>query len=96
MKVAVLTTSYPRTDDDVAGSFVRDAVDHLREAGIDVVIVSPASFRHFGIAHGHGGLFGAPPVRRRFLTSGDPATFRALGSRFIGPEVDAVEAWRWT
>jgi glycosyltransferase involved in cell wall biosynthesis len=54
MKVAVLTTSYPRTDDDVAGSFVRDAVDHLREAGIDVVVVSPASFRHFGLAYGHG------------------------------------------
>ena len=54
MRIAVLTTSYPRTDDDVAGSFVRDAVDHLREAGIDVVIVSPASFRHFGLAYGHG------------------------------------------
>ncbi len=38
---------------------------------------------------------GAEPARRRFLTSGDPATFRALGSRFLGPEVDDVEAWRW-
>jgi glutamate racemase len=35
------------------------------------------------------------PVRRTFLTSGDPDVFRALGSRFIGPEVDNVEAWRW-
>jgi glutamate racemase len=39
---------------------------------------------------------GGEPVRRRFLTSGDPATFRALGSRFIGPEVESVEAWTWS
>ena len=54
MKVAVLTTSYPRDDQDVAGAFVRDAVDHLRRAGVDVTVVSPASFRNFGIAYGHG------------------------------------------
>jgi glutamate racemase len=39
---------------------------------------------------------GAEPARRQFLTSGDPATFRTLGARFLGPEVEAVEAWRWT
>jgi glycosyltransferase involved in cell wall biosynthesis len=54
VKVVVLTTSYPRSRDDVAGTFVRDAVEHLREAGIDVVVVSPASFRHYGLAYGHG------------------------------------------
>ena len=54
MKVVVLTTSYPRGPDDVAGAFVRDAVEHLRGAGIDVLVVSPASFRHFGLAYGHG------------------------------------------
>jgi colanic acid/amylovoran biosynthesis glycosyltransferase len=54
VKVVVLTTSYPRSADDVAGVFVRDAVEHLREAGIDVEVVSPASFRHFGLAYGHG------------------------------------------
>ncbi len=54
MKVVVLTTSYPRGPDDVAGVFVRDAVEHLREAGVDVEVVSPASFRHFGLAYGHG------------------------------------------
>ena len=54
MKVAVLTTSYPRHVDDVAGHFIRDAVEHLREAGVDVEVVSPAGFRHFGIAYGHG------------------------------------------
>ena len=54
MKVVVLATSYPRGPDDVAGVFVRDAVEHLREAGVDVAVVSPASFRHFGLAYGDG------------------------------------------
>ena len=54
MKVVVLTTSYPRGPDDVAGVFVRDAVDHLRAEGIHVDVVSPASFRHFGLAYGDG------------------------------------------
>lgn len=54
MKVLVLATSYPRGADDVAGVFVRDAVEHLREAGVDVNVVSPASFAHFGLAYGHG------------------------------------------
>ena len=54
MKVVVLTTSYPRSPDDVAGTFVRDAVEHLRQAGIEIEVVSPASFRHFGLAYGHG------------------------------------------
>ena len=54
MKVVVLTTSYPRGPDDVAGAFVRDAVDHLRAAGLAVEVVSPGTFRHFGLAYGHG------------------------------------------
>jgi glycosyltransferase involved in cell wall biosynthesis len=54
MRVVVLTTSYPRGPDDVAGAFVRDAVEHLRGAGIEVEVVSPATFRHFGLAYGHG------------------------------------------
>jgi glycosyltransferase involved in cell wall biosynthesis len=54
MKVCVLTTSYPRGPDDVAGVFVRDAVEGLRAAGVEVTVVSPASFRHFGLAYGHG------------------------------------------
>lgn len=54
MRVVVLTTSYPRHDGDSAGFFVRDAVEHLGGAGVDVDVVSPASFRHFGIAYGDG------------------------------------------
>lgn len=54
MRVAVLTTSYPRHPDDVAGAFVRDGVEALRALGVEVTVVSPADFPHFGIAYGHG------------------------------------------
>ena len=54
MRVAVLTTSYPRRPGDVAGLFVADQVEHLRERGVEAVVVSPASFRHYGIAYGAG------------------------------------------
>jgi glycosyltransferase involved in cell wall biosynthesis len=54
VKVAVLTTSYPRSPEDPAGRFVADAVEHLRARGLGVDVVSPASFRHFGLAYGHG------------------------------------------
>ncbi len=54
MRVVVLTTSYPRSASDVAGGFVRDAVERLRAAGIEIEVVSPASFRHFGLAYGSG------------------------------------------
>jgi glycosyltransferase involved in cell wall biosynthesis len=54
MKVVVLTTSYPRYEGDPAGNFVADAVGRLRDRGIEVDVVSPARFRHFGIAYGAG------------------------------------------
>ena len=54
MRIAVLTTSYPRYEGDPAGNFVADAVEKLRERGVEVEVVSPASFRHFGIAYGSG------------------------------------------
>jgi glycosyltransferase involved in cell wall biosynthesis len=54
MKIVVLTTSYPRHEGDPAGTFVADAVERLRERGLEVEVVSPASFRHYGIAYGAG------------------------------------------
>ncbi len=50
----MLTTSYPRDANDVAGHFVRDAVEGVGALGVDVAVVSPASFPHFGIAFGGG------------------------------------------
>jgi glycosyltransferase involved in cell wall biosynthesis len=54
MKVALLTTSYPRCDDDPAGRFIADAVRHTASRGVETTVVSAASFRHFGIAYRHG------------------------------------------
>ncbi|MDQ2951547.1 MAG: glycosyltransferase family 4 protein [Chloroflexota bacterium] len=54
MKIAVLTTSYPRSAGDSAGRFVADAVEHVRARGIDVEVVGPQQYRHYGIAYGHG------------------------------------------
>ena len=31
----------------------------------------------------------------RFVSSGDVAWFRELGSRLLGPELDGVEGWEW-
>jgi glycosyltransferase involved in cell wall biosynthesis len=54
MKVVVLTTSYPRDADDVAGRFIAESVGGVRAQGVEVEVVSPASFAHFGIAYGGG------------------------------------------
>jgi glycosyltransferase involved in cell wall biosynthesis len=55
VKVVVLTTSYPRWEGDAAGRFVAEAVERLR-GRVDVDVVSAHSFRHYGVAYGHGVL----------------------------------------
>jgi len=92
MRVCVLTTSYPRDADDVAGHFVRDAVEGVRARGIDVSVVSPASFSHFGIAFGGGiaqNLRGAP--WRLALVPAFLATYAAAARR-AARDVDLVHA----
>jgi glycosyltransferase involved in cell wall biosynthesis len=54
VKVAVLTTSYPRYAGDAAGHFVGEAVERLRQRGVEVAVASPASFGDHGIAYGDG------------------------------------------
>src|SRR5215210_372230 len=53
MRVAILTTSYPRGPGDYAGRFVADLVDRLRERGVELAVVGPGSYRGFG---GEGGV----------------------------------------
>lgn len=62
MKVAVLTTSYPRHADDHLGRFVADGVERLRAAGVEIEVVDARAFRHFGLAYGEGV---APRLRKR-------------------------------
>jgi glycosyltransferase involved in cell wall biosynthesis len=54
LKVVVLTTSWPRDDNDFAGRFVADAVEQLRARGLEVAVVGPGAYRDFGLAYGAG------------------------------------------
>jgi glycosyltransferase involved in cell wall biosynthesis len=56
VRVAVLTTSYPRFPEDTAGRFVAEAVEHVRARGLHVDVVGPEQYRHYGIAYRHGVL----------------------------------------
>ena len=69
MKLVVLTTSYPRYEGDPTVHFLGEAVAKLRERGLDVDVVSPMSFRHFGIAYGSGvmGNLRRDPWRAAFV-----------------------------
>jgi len=92
VKVAVLTTSYPRTREDVAGRFVADAVEHLRSRGVEVEVVSPLGFRHYGIAYGSGvvGNLRRRPARALLL----PLMLRELrrAARRASSDADLVHA----
>jgi glycosyltransferase involved in cell wall biosynthesis len=56
LKIAVLTTSFPRHAEDFAGRFVADAAAELRVRGHDVEVVSPGVYRDFGLAFDGGGF----------------------------------------
>ncbi len=65
--------------------------------GRGVVLVSSADETAFEVRRQLGTeVSDAVRARPRFVTSGDPAQFRRLGARFLGPEVDVVEAWSWS
>jgi len=54
VRVVVLTTSYPRPGFEHSGRFVADAVARLGAEGMDVTVLAPGSYRHFGLADGGG------------------------------------------
>jgi glycosyltransferase involved in cell wall biosynthesis len=92
VKVAVLSTSYPRTPGDVAGGFVADAVEAVRKLGVEVAVVSPAGFGTFGVAYGDGIVqnLRARPWRVALL----PAFMAAytLAARRAARDADVVHA----
>jgi glutamate racemase len=67
--------------------------------GPDVVLVSSADETAFEVRDCLGTRRAAraseAPAPHRFVTSGNVEQFRTLGARFLGPEVESVEAWRW-
>jgi glycosyltransferase involved in cell wall biosynthesis len=92
VKVVVLTTSYPTAEHPVAGNFVAASVEAARAAGVDVDVVSPADFAHFGIAFGAGiaqNLRAAP--WRLALVPGFLAAF-SLAARRAARDADLVHA----
>ena len=94
MKLVVLTTSYPRFPGDAAGRFVADAVERLRERGVDVTVVSPASFRHFGLAYGGGMPSNLRRPGRLVLLPAFLASF-ARAARRAARDADLVHAHWW-
>ena len=92
MKVVVLTTSYPRSPVDAAGRFVADAVEHVRASGVDVEVVAPTHFRHYGLAYGSGilGNLRREPWRV-FLSPLMLASFRRAARRAVR-DADLVHA----
>jgi glycosyltransferase involved in cell wall biosynthesis len=92
VKVAVLTTSYPRFPGDAAGRFIFDAAERLRGRGLDVEVVAPTSFPHFGIAYGDGvvGNLRRNPARGLLLPPMFAAFVRA--ARAASRDADVVDA----
>ncbi|HZP73114.1 MAG TPA: glycosyltransferase family 4 protein [Gaiellaceae bacterium] len=92
MKVVVLTTSYPTPSHPVAGHFVESSVAAARSRGIEVEVVSPASFRHFGVAYGDGVVqnLRAAPWKLAFVP-GFLAAF-ARAARRAARDADLVHA----
>jgi glycosyltransferase involved in cell wall biosynthesis len=54
LRVAMLTTYYPRHEDDFAGRFVSDLVGHLEALGVQFVVVRPGVYNDYGLAYGAG------------------------------------------
>ncbi len=69
--------------------------------GREVVLVSSADETAFGVRRTLESAAGARPneaghlATHRFLSSGDVATFQALGRQLLGPELDRAEAIAW-
>jgi glycosyltransferase involved in cell wall biosynthesis len=60
VRVAVVTTSYPSSEDDAAGHFVRAEVHALEREGHEVLVIAPAAGRRT-----EGGAFGWPGAAAR-------------------------------
>src|SRR3981081_4224931 len=67
LKVAMFTTSYPRDAADLAGRFVFNTVEHLRDRQVEIEVVAPGSYRDFGLTGSRSGGVVAALKRRPWL-----------------------------
>jgi glycosyltransferase involved in cell wall biosynthesis len=90
VKVALLTTSYPRDENDFAGGFIAGTVSRLRARGVEVEVVGPSSYRDFGLTYGAGVVAN---VRRRPWAA--PLLLGSLtrAARRAGATADLVHAY---
>ena len=88
----MLTTSYPRYEGDAAGHFVGEAVERLRGRGVEIEVVNPLTFKHYGIAYGDGvvGNLRREPLRAALLPA-MVASFRRAAAR-AAKDADLVHA----
>src|SRR5581483_10732685 len=84
--------SYPSAEHPVAGTFVRASVEAARGAGIDVRVVSPDAFPHFGIAYGAGILQNLRAAPWRIAAVPAFAASFALAARRAARDADLVHA----
>lgn len=54
LRVAVLTTYYPRDEGDSGGLFVSDLVTRLEARGVRVEVVRPGVYNDYGLSYGFG------------------------------------------
>jgi glycosyltransferase involved in cell wall biosynthesis len=90
VKVALLTTSYPRDENDFAGGFIAGTVSRLRARGVEVEVVGPSCYRDFGLTYGAGVVAN---VRRRPWAA--PLLLGSLtrAARRAGATADLVHAY---
>src|SRR2546423_10790398 len=59
LRVAVFTTSYPRSAEDFSGRFVFNTVANLRARGLEIEVVGPGNYNDHGLTANNGaGLIG--------------------------------------
>jgi glycosyltransferase involved in cell wall biosynthesis len=81
VRVVVLTTSWPRTEREFAGRFVADAVERLRERGVEVEVLAPGP-------RSSGPASAASPATL-------PATYRDYGLAYGGGMAANVRRRPW-
>jgi colanic acid/amylovoran biosynthesis glycosyltransferase len=89
VRVRFLTTSWPREPGDFAGRFVADLAEQLRRRGVEVDVVAPGTYRHFGLADGPGV---AANLRRRPWAAAPLLVSMALAARRGARSADLVHA----
>ena len=90
MRVLVLTTSYPRDDDDFAGRFLADSVERLQARGLEVDLLAPGrGYRDYGLAYGEGM---SRNVRRRPWAVPPLLTSMTRAARRAARKADLVHA----